>query len=177
MRMSRRWLLALPLLVFAGLLWLMAGNLGRPQQQVIESRMVGKPLPAFTLAGVGVGPGLSRADLSGRGPVLVNLFASWCLPCAVEAPQLEALRRSGARIYGVAVRDTPADVAAFLARHGDPYTRIGADTDGRMMLSLGASGVPETYVVDSAGVIRHQHLGDIRAEHVPRLLDELEKAR
>ncbi len=169
------WLL--PLALFAGLIALMAGNLGRPQQAIVKSHMIGKPVPAFELAGHGGGPGLSAADLAGGGPVLVNLFASWCLPCAVEAPQLEALRERGATLHGIAVRDTPEKTAAFLARHGNPFTRIGEDPGGRLMLAFGASGVPETYVIDGRGIIRHQHLGEIRPEHVPELLAELEKAR
>ncbi|MFN3369988.1 MAG: DsbE family thiol:disulfide interchange protein [Sphingomonadaceae bacterium] len=169
------WLL--PLAIFAGLVALMAGNLGRPSQAVVKSHMIGKPVPAFELAAPEGGPGLSAGDLKGGGPVLVNLFASWCLPCAVEAPQLEALRAKGATLHGIAVRDTPEKTAAFLARHGNPFTRIGADPGGRMMLAFGASGVPETYVIDGRGIIRHQHLGEIRPEHVPELLAELEKAR
>jgi cytochrome c biogenesis protein CcmG/thiol:disulfide interchange protein DsbE len=109
--------------------------------------------------------------------VLVNIFASWCLPCAVEAPQLKALQAQGATIHGIATRDQPADVARFLERHGNPFTRIGLDPAGRMLIAFGASGVPETYVVDGRGIIRHQHLGEIRPEHVEGLLAELEKAR
>lgn len=174
---ARRLLWLLPLALFAGLIALMAGNLGRPQQAIVKSHMIGKPVPDFALAGPGGGPGLSAADLKGEGPVLVNLFASWCLPCAVEAPQLEALRAGGATIHGIAIRDTPEKTAAFLARHGNPFTRIGDDPGGRLMLAFGASGVPETYVIDGRGIIRHQHLGEIRPEHVPELLAELRKAR
>ena len=109
--------------------------------------------------------------------MLLNLFASWCLPCAVEAPHLEALSAKGATIHAIAVRDQPADVGGFLDKHGNPFGRIGLDQGGRMMIALGASGVPETFVVDGRGIIRFQHLGEIRAEHVPMLLAELEKAR
>ncbi len=169
------WLL--PLLLFAGLVALMANHLGAPQQQVIRSQMVGKPLAPFALEGVAGAPGLSLADLQGGGPVLVNIFASWCLPCAVEAPQLQALQTRGAVIHGIALRDRPQDVEAFLVRHGNPFSRIGQDPGGRMMLAFGASGVPETYVIDGRGVVRYQHLGEIRPEHVAPLLAELEKAR
>jgi cytochrome c biogenesis protein CcmG/thiol:disulfide interchange protein DsbE len=169
------WLL--PLLLFVGLVALMASHLGAPQQAVIRSQMIGKPMQAFALDGVAGAPGLSAADLAGGGPVLVNIFASWCLPCAVEAPQLKALQAQGATIHGIATRDQPADVARFLERHGNPFTRIGLDPAGRMLIAFGASGVPETYVVDGRGIIRHQHLGEIRPEHVEGLLAELEKAR
>jgi|FEC22Drversion2_1045045.scaffolds.fasta_scaffold00099_13 cytochrome c biogenesis protein CcmG/thiol:disulfide interchange protein DsbE len=174
---ARRLLWLLPLALFAGLIALMAGNLGRPPQAIVKSHMIGKPVPDFELPGPDGGPGLRAADLKGQGPLLVNLFASWCLPCAVEAPQLEALRAGGATIHGIAVRDTPDKTAAFLARHGNPFARIGDDPGGRLMLAFGASGVPETYVIDGRGIIRHQHLGEIRPEHVPELLAELAKAR
>jgi cytochrome c biogenesis protein CcmG/thiol:disulfide interchange protein DsbE len=178
MTLSRpRALLLLPLLLFAGLVALMAGNLGKPQQAVIRSHMVGKPVPAFALEGIAGASGLQQADLKAGAPVLVNIFASWCLPCAVEAPQLQALRDKGVSLYGIALRDRPDDVAAFLARNGNPYGRIGSDPGGRMMLAFGASGVPESFVVDGKGIIRYQHLGEIRPEHVPILLAELEKAR
>lgn len=167
---------ALPLLLFAGLLILFAGNFGRSQQAVVTSKMVGKPVPEFTLEGIDGQPGLSAADLRSGQPVLVNLFASWCLPCAVEAPHLEELRNRGATIHGIAVRDQPFDTAAFLVRHGNPFRRIGNDGGGLVMLGFGASGVPETYVVDGRGVVRHQHLGEIRAEHVPDLMQRLAAA-
>lgn len=176
-RWTSRALLALPLLLFGALVLLMAGNLGKPTEAVIRSHMVGKPVPEFALEGAGGAQGLASADLAGGQPVLVNLFASWCLPCAVEAPQLQALKDGGATIHGIAIRDTPEKVAAFLARHGNPYARIGDDRAGRMLIGFGASGVPETYVIDGRGVIRHQHLGEIRPEHVRELLAELEKAR
>lgn len=176
-RWTTRLMLLLPLLLFGGLVFLMAGNLGKPTDAVIRSHMIGKPVPAFALEGTGGADGLASADLANGGPVLVNLFASWCLPCAVEAPQLQALADKGATIHGIAIRDTPEKVQAFLARHGNPFTHIGDDRAGRMMLAFGASGVPETYVVDGKGIVRHQHLGEIRPEHVPQILAELEKAR
>ncbi len=177
MTMGTRALWLLPLALFAGLVVLMAGNLGKPQQAVVRSHLVGKPVPALALEGVAGAQGLTNADLASGKPVLLNLFASWCLPCAVEAPQLEALRAKGVTIHAIAVRDQPADVEGFLAKHGNPFGRIGQDPGGRMMIAFGASGVPETFVVDGKGIIRFQHLGEIRAEHVPMLMAELEKAR
>jgi cytochrome c biogenesis protein CcmG/thiol:disulfide interchange protein DsbE len=178
MQLARsRALVLLPLLLFAGLVALMATNLGKPQQATIRSHMVGKPVPPFQLEGVAGAQGFGAADLAMGRPILVNVFASWCLPCAVEAPQLKTLQASGVPLYGIAVRDQPDDVAAFLKRHGNPFQRIGADPGGRMMLAFGASGVPETYVVDGKGIIRHQHLGEIRPEHVPQLLAAVERAK
>lgn len=174
---GRKLIWLLPLLLFAALLLLFATNLDRRPEAVITSKLIGKPAPEFVLEGLAGRPGLETTDLRQGEPVLVNLFASWCLPCAVEAPQMEALRRQGATIHGIAVRDTDEAATAFLQRHGNPFTRIGADRGGLAMLGFGASGVPETYVVDGQGIIRHQHLGEIRAEHVPDLLHRLEQAR
>ena len=107
----------------------------------------------------------------------MNIWASWCLPCIAEAPHLENLKRQGADIVGVAIRDRPEDVARFLAQHGNPYSRIGRDDLSEVQLAIGSSGVPETFVIDGQGVIRYQHIGDVRASDVPVLLAELEKAR
>jgi len=143
-----------------------------------ESPLVGKPVPAFDLPGLDAeNPGLSDADLRQGTVTLVNFFASWCLPCAAEAPQLEALAASGVVIHAVALRDRPADVAAFLARHGDPFRRIGLDPDGKLQAAFGSQGLPETYVVDGKGVVRYRHLGDLRPEHVIELRRRLQAAR
>ena len=175
MKMLRFWV---PLVALAGFLALSGYMLTKPKSEFVESRMIGQSLPYFALpAAVPDRPGLSNKDFATGKPRLLNIFASWCLPCAAEAPHLAELAARGADITGVAIRDRPEDVAAFLARHGNPFTRIGQDPGGRMMLAFGASGVPETYVVDGRGVIRYQHLGEIRPEHVDLLLAELEKAK
>lgn len=149
-----------------------------PQQRAIESQMVGEPVPAFALEPALPGrPGLASSDFAGGEPRLLNVFASWCVPCIAEAPQLMQLAEAGVEIDAIAVRDRPEDIANFLARWGDPYARIGADIDSRAQLALGSSGVPETFVIDSAGIIRHQHIGDIRPEHVPEILQAVEDAR
>jgi cytochrome c biogenesis protein CcmG/thiol:disulfide interchange protein DsbE len=83
----------------------------------------------------------------------------------------------GVQIDAIAIRDTPEDVAAFLARHGDPYKRIGADVASQVQIAMGSSGVPETFVIDGKGIIRHQHVGDIRADEIPDILAQLEKAK
>lgn len=156
---------------------LFAYQLSQPKDDFVASAMVGKPIPPFDLRPAVEGqPGLSSADLADGKPRLVNIFASWCLPCRAEAPHLETLREQGAEIVGIAIRDRPEDVAAFLAVYGNPFTRIGADDISEVQLSLGSSGVPETFVVDGNGVIVHQHIGDIRAEHVPNILAKLREA-
>lgn len=174
---ASRWTLWLPLALFAGFVALVMVGLYRPADREVASAMIGKPLPEFALRAAAVDrPGLSRADLADGKPRLLNIFASWCVPCAVEAPQLAALKAEGIEIAGVAIRDRPEDVAAFLARHGNPFSRIGADDRSIVQLGIGSSGVPETFVIDGQGTIRYQHIGEIRAEHLPLLREKLKGA-
>ena len=175
--MKRLWLWA-PLAGFVIFFAVVAFGLISPADRNIASKMVGKPLPAFELPGGAPGrEGFSSRDLATGQPRLLNVFASWCVPCIAEAPILMELKRRGVKIDAIAIRDRPEDVAAFLQRNGDPYERIGSDTASRVQLAMGSSGVPETFVVDGKGVIRHQHIGDIRPENVDTILAELEKAR
>jgi len=174
----RRLVLWLPLAVFAAFLIVFLFGLGRPGENVIRSQMIGKAMPDFALQpAVASHPPLSAADLRTGRPRLVNVFASWCVPCRAEAPQLMALKRRGVPIEGVAVRDRSEDVAAFLAAWGDPFDRIGADPATRVQFALGSSGVPETFVVDGKGIIRHQHIGDVRPEDMQKILAAYEAAR
>ncbi|MDJ0641723.1 MAG: DsbE family thiol:disulfide interchange protein [Erythrobacter sp.] len=169
---------AIPLAIFLFILGLGGYMLSQPKDDAVPSAMISKPLPEFELPPATEGfAGASREDFVGGEPKLLNIWASWCLPCIAEAPQLEALKEEGVEIIGIAIRDKPEDVAQFLERHGNPYTRIGADEISSLMIEIGASGVPETYVIDGAGNIRYQHIGDIREEHIPLLLAKLGEAR
>jgi cytochrome c biogenesis protein CcmG/thiol:disulfide interchange protein DsbE len=166
-------LVALAATLFA----LFAYQLRQPKDEFVESAMIGKPIPAFDLpAAVADRPGLSSRDLADGRPKLLNVFASWCVPCAAEATNLARLEAGGANIVAVAIRDRPEDVAAFLEAYGNPFSRIGKDDISAVQLSLGSSGVPETFVVDGKGVIRYQHIGDIRDEDVAMLLGKLRDA-
>ena len=171
------WRFYLPLGIFFLFVGVAAWQLTQPKGEFVHSAMVGKPIPQFAMrAASSDRPGLALADLKDGKPKLLNIWASWCVPCAAEAPHLAALKAQGAPIVGVAIRDRPEDVAAFLARYGNPFDRIGADDLSELQLSIGSSGVPETFVVDGDGVIRYQHIGDIRAEHVPLILEKLAEA-
>lgn len=171
------WRLWLPFLVFFGFIGLAAYQLSQPKDEEIRSAMVGKELPYFTLPPASLErPGVDSRDFADGKPKLLNIWASWCLPCIAEAPQLEQLKDEGAEIVGVAIRDKPTDVMRFLSQHGNPYTRIGRDDLSEVQLGIGSSGVPETFVIDGQGIITYQHIGDIRPEHVPILLEELRKA-
>ena len=168
----------LPLALLLGFLALVAWRLLQPADNVIRSQLEGRPVPEFVLpAALPNHPRLASSDLAAGSPRLVNIFASWCVPCIAEAPVLADLKRRGVAIDGIALRDRPEDVADFLARHGDPFERIGADNDSRVHIALGSSGVPESFVIDGRGVIRYQHVGPIEPGDVPTILHELGKAR
>ncbi len=174
----KRAILWVPLALFALFFGVVAYGLLNPGDRRIESKLIGKPLPQFSLPAAYDGrPALASTDFGQGEPRLLNIFASWCLPCIAEAPILDGMAKKGVPIYAIAIRDKPEDVAAFLKRNGNPYQRIGADMNSSVQLALGSSGVPETFVIDGKGVIRYQHIGDIRAEHVPTILEELRKAR
>ena len=174
----RRLILWLPLAGFALFVALVALYLRSPSDTTIRSRLVGRPIPDFALARASAAhPALEARDLRTGAPRLLNVFASWCVPCAAESPQLMALKERGVPIDAVAIRDRPQDVEAFLARYGDPFARIGSDPETQVQIALGSSGVPETFVVDGAGVIRYQHIGPIGEQDVPTLLAAWEGAR
>jgi cytochrome c biogenesis protein CcmG/thiol:disulfide interchange protein DsbE len=166
--------LALLLLVIVALVW----RLATPADTTVTSRLEGKPVPAFSLpAALPDKPALVSADLATGQPRLLNVFASWCVPCITEVKVLQELQHRGVVIDGIAVRDRPADIAAFLATNGDPYARISSDARSQVQIALGSSGVPESFVIDGRGVIRYQHIGPIEASDVPLILSKLEQAR
>ena len=135
----------------------------------IPSPLIGKPVPEFSLPPVkGRTLGLSTADIKGEVS-LVNVFASWCVACRDEHPILMQLSRRGlVPIHGLNYKDAPDDAAAWLDSLGDPYTRTGADRDGRVGIEWGVYGVPETFVIDLDGRIAYKHIGPIS----PQALEE-----
>ena len=170
-------LIWLPLGLFAAFLVLLTIGLQKPESHVVQSRMIGKPLPDFTLPeGASDVPGLSASAFRDGKPRLLNIFASWCVPCAAEAPQLAQLAQRGVIIEGVAIRDARPDVDMFLRRYGNPYRHVGLDERSALQFNLGSSGVPETYVIDGKGIIRHQHIGAINATDVETILAKLAEA-
>ena len=173
-----RWVRFLPVVLLGLFVVAVVWRLANPPDSTITSKLAGKPVPKFVLpAALPNKPGLASPDLAKGEPRLVNIFASWCVPCIAEAPVLRELKARGARIDGIAVRDRREDLAQFLQRNGDPFERIGADDQSRVQIALGSSGVPESFVVDGNGVIRHQHIGAIEPKDIPAILAALAKAR
>jgi cytochrome c biogenesis protein CcmG, thiol:disulfide interchange protein DsbE len=165
--------LVLLFLLIAALIW----RLATPVDSTVSSKLEGKSLPAFALPAVVAKPGLASQDLQTGTPRILNIFASWCVPCVAEVKVLQELKRRGVHIDGIAIRDRPEDVAAFLQRNGDPYERIGSDAQSQVQIALGSSGVPESFVIDGRGVIRYQHIGPIEGSDIPTMMSKLEQAR
>jgi cytochrome c biogenesis protein CcmG/thiol:disulfide interchange protein DsbE len=165
---------AILLLIVAALVW----RLASPADTSVHSTLEGQAVPTFSLPAAvpGVLP-LRSADLAQGEPHLVNIFASWCVPCISEVSVLQSLKAQGVRIEGIAVRDQPVDLAEFLDRNGNPYERIGSDSQSVVQIALGSSGVPESFIVDGKGIIRFQQVGAIEASDVPMILSKLEAAR
>ncbi|MFC3173671.1 redoxin family protein [Novosphingobium bradum] len=169
--MRRRLLLWLPFALVAGLFAVFYAGLRHPDDHVIASRMVGQPLPQFAAAPAFPGrPGAATGDFADGKPRLLNIFASWCVPCRDEVPMLARLQAMGAEVDGIAVHDSAPDLQQFLAQYGDPYARIGLDAGGRAQMAFGSAGVPETFVVDGRGRILYQHVGVVTEADVPKLL-------
>jgi cytochrome c biogenesis protein CcmG, thiol:disulfide interchange protein DsbE len=165
----------LPLVALVALIAVFALNINR-DPSLVQSVLINKPAPAFMLPAVEglTVPGFDTKKLDGQVTV-VNVFASWCIPCRDEHPVLEALKqKTGVALYGINQKDAPDQAAAFLAQLGNPYDAIGADRDGRTSIDWGVYGVPETFIVDPKGVIRFKHtgplsMGDIDKEIIPAI--------
>ena len=175
--MKRR-LLWVPLLAFTLVIGLVAAGLFRPADRAVKSALIGKALPDFTLPAIlPTKPALASTSFHDGQPRLINVFASWCGPCAAEAPQLMMLKQAGVRVQGIAIRDTGPAIQDFLSRNGDPYEAIGSDPESSVQLALGSSGVPESFVIDGRGTIVLQHIGGIGADDVPTILAAVRGAR
>jgi cytochrome c biogenesis protein CcmG, thiol:disulfide interchange protein DsbE len=148
----RRLVFLAPILVFLGLVVVFGAYALHHNPQVIPRATVGEAAPDDALPTLaGAPPAPIRSAL--RGTTLVNFFASWCVPCAQEAPTLAALKAEGVRVVGIAWKDDPAKTRGFLTHYGNPYETIFVDADGRAGIDFGVTGVPETYLVDARGRI------------------------
>ncbi|GMR20227.1 MAG: DsbE family thiol:disulfide interchange protein [Gammaproteobacteria bacterium] len=154
--------LSLPLLIFLVIAVLLGVGLSL-DPRLVPSPLIGKSVPEFNLAPVkGRKLGLATGDLINGEVSLVNVFASWCTACLEEHPLLMRLAASGTvPIHGLNYKDKPDDASQWLDRLGDPYTRTGADINGRAGIDWGVYGVPETFVIDREGKIAYKHIGPV----------------
>lgn len=172
--------LALPLVVFALIGALLFTGLGR-DPDLVPSPLIGKPMPEFTLPLLENGDDrVGQADLTGKGPFLINVWASWCYACQVEHDVLTRLAQSGrAPVYGLNYKDRREDALRWLGQFGDPWAFHLYDPEGRVSMDFGVYGAPETYVVDASGIIRFKHIGpltdEIVKEQILPLVEELEE--
>ena len=161
-----RLIYVIPVLVFAGIAAFFFAGL-RERATVapdeLPSMLVGKPAPSVALPGLDAqAQAFTPADLSAGHVSIVNVFASWCVPCREEAPVLSALSQmKGVALYGMVQKDTPQKVRAFLADVGNPYSRIDLDADGRASIEWGVYGLPETFVIDGHGIVLLRYAGAI----------------
>lgn len=147
--MKRNILVFLPFIIFAGLAILFATRLSDPRVNgYVESPLIGKALPdiGVTLPG---------------SPFIVNFFASWCAPCAIEHPNLMKMKKDGIAIIGVVFKDTPENIDAFLKKHGNPYSTIVYDDGSGPSINMGITGVPESYAIDRNHIVRMRHQGPL----------------
>ncbi len=138
----------------------------------IPSALIGKPAPQFTLPPLDKlgAPGLARVDLLGKVTV-VNVFASWCVPCRQEHPVLTELAKdTRVRVVGINYKDQPGNALAFLNEMGSPYAAVGVDQRGRAAIDWGVYGVPETFLVGPDGTIVTKVIGPLDADNVERVL-------
>lgn len=182
----RRLLLAAPLGVVAlgGLaFWSMLDRMeqGRFDPHDIGNPMLGKKMPTFALPAVSTGQGFSSADVAAaatRQPVVLNFFASWCIPCAAEAEALDVLAQQGVALWGIAYKDKAEKTAAFLNQYGNPYARMAADNTGATFIDFGLYGVPESFIIDANGRIAWHLAGPISESVInEQLLPALKRAR
>ncbi len=154
----KRLLPLIPLAVCGLLILLFAGYGLHHDPHVNPAALVGQPLPAETLPPLSGGQPQSISAAQ-HGPMVVNVFASWCAPCAEEAPQMMKLKAAGVPMIGVAYKDQPGATQAFLDKYGDPFGSVLQDRSGDAGVDFGISGVPETFVVDARGMIVAKHIG------------------
>lgn len=158
----KRLLFLLPGALFAAVIGAFMLGL-RHDPSHITSVLIDKPLPEFALPAVRNNQGLASADFKGE-PMLLNVFASWCVSCREEHELLLQLKQKGVVIQGLDWKDDASDGARYLAENGDPYIKAGNDASGRTGIDLGVAGVPETFVVDAKGRVRYKFIGPIDAD-------------
>ncbi len=172
MRIRTLLLCAVPMFATVVLVAVFASRLVTPEvgSAVPPSARIGEPLPSLDLPSLQTGgPGLRTDTLQGE-PFLINIWAEWCGPCKIEHPRLMKLANDGIAVYGINYKDKDDRALEFLAKEGNPFRIIGADREGHAGLELGIYGVPETFVVDARGKIRHRIAGPISEHGLEKVL-------
>lgn len=175
----RRLIFIAPAVIFVVLAGLLGFGLTNDPSEV-PSALRDKPVPEFSLPALDdEARALATGDLQPGEISVINVWASWCVPCRAEHPLLEQIAgMEGVSLYGIAYKDKPEDARAFLDELGDPFLRIGADTDGRAGINLGVYGVPETFFIGPDGAIRYKHIGPIAPGQMDKIIRPLvEKLR
>lgn len=140
----------------------------------LPSPLIGKRPPAFNLPGAAGMQGFANTDISApTKPMLVNWFASWCIPCTEESAMLGKLAAGGLAIWGIAYQDDTQNLQKFLAANGNPYQRLAADAEGTTAINWGVYGVPETYFIDKTGIVRWRYAGALTDDVVASTLNPL----
>lgn len=144
---------------------------GAYNPQAFNNPLVGQKVPDFTLPGEDGHNGFDQAALvAQKRPILINFFASWCVPCKVEAPYLADIAKSGLDIWGIAYQDKPRPLALYLAEFGNPYRRIASDLSGRVAINWGVYGVPESFLIAPGGMVRWHTAGPLFPEIIENQL-------
>ncbi len=171
--MKLNYLAILPLLLFVVLVGFLFRGLFSGDPSLVPSPLIGKSVPQFHLpaiVGLNGVPGLDSKDLKAGNVTVVNIFASWCVPCHAETEQLQALAKdktiaaAGVRLVGIAYKDKAPDTKAMLTNEGNPFSAVGGDDQGLACINWGCYGVPETYVVKGDGTILYKYVGPISTQ-------------
>jgi len=168
----KRLFFLVPVVIFFALSWLLYIGLFQGPPSELPSPLVGKPAPGISLPPLDAeAQNFTRGALGQGKPVIVNFWASWCVPCRLEHATLEGLAaRKGVTLYGVDYKDDPKSARMFLSELGNPFGKIDQDREGRVSIDWGVTGVPETFVIDGKGVIRVHYAGPLNDEVLDRLI-------
>jgi cytochrome c biogenesis protein CcmG/thiol:disulfide interchange protein DsbE len=159
----KRLLYIVPVIAFAVLAWLLFDSLSAPPHDQLPSALLNEPAPSFSLPALaGTATAFTRADLASGHVTVLNVWASWCVPCRLEAPILNRVKQlDGVALYGLVYKDKPERARQFLRENGNPFSRIDLDSRGRAAIDWGVYDVPETFVIDGKGLIRMRYSGPI----------------
>jgi cytochrome c biogenesis protein CcmG, thiol:disulfide interchange protein DsbE len=175
----KRLIYIIPVLAFAALAFVLFRSLTGPPPNELPSMLVSRPAPHDVLPALAGAQAFTPADFARGHVTVLNVFASWCIPCRVEAPGLAAIKAlKGVALYGMVWKDSAKNAQAYLAQYGDPYQRIDLDADGHAGIDWGIYGVPETFVIDGSGIVRLRYAGPLVGDGLTKIvLPAIERAK